>query len=222
MSSIPSSNESADWKSRQSQTAFLSDIPTDDSSSVVDTESAILTESYSSYTDLLGDSFYTATEDHETSFEDQPRTQQKQRPSGGCYHNELFTEACAEPLYESADISVFYAYLLIFQFAVRHSLSTKSFGELICLLAALLPAGAKLPSSVFALKSFFVKLFPESQPQLQYYCSCCHKLLPNMSQCERYECAGSSVETFISLCLETQLQRIVEGIKVVMYHPLVK
>lgn len=212
MSSIPSSNESADWKSQQSQTAFLSDIPTDDSSSVVDTESAILTESYSSYTDLLGDSFYTATEDHETSFEDQPRTQQKQRHGGGCYHNELFTEACAEPLYESADISVFYAYLLIFQFAVRHSLSTKSFGELICLLAALLPAGAKLPSSVFALKSFFVKLFPESQPQLQYYCSCCHKLLPNMSQCERYECAGSSVETFISLCLETQLQRIVEGI----------
>ena len=158
------------------------------------------------------DSFCTATEDHEISFEDQPRIQQKQRPSGGCYHNEVFTEACAEPLYESADISVFYAYLLIFQFAVRHSLSTKSFGEFICLLAALLCAGAKLPSSIFALKSFFVKLFPESQPQLQYYCSCCHKLLPSMSQCERYECVGSSVETLISLCLETQLQRIVEGI----------
>ena len=77
VSSIPSSSESADWKSQQSQSPFLSEIPTDESSSVVDSESAMAESAYS-YTDLLGDSFCTATEDHETSFEDQPRTQQKQ------------------------------------------------------------------------------------------------------------------------------------------------
>ena len=121
----------------------------------------------------------------------------------------LLLEACEEPLYESSAVSMFHAYLLIFQFGLRHSLSAKAFGELIALLIALLPVGAKIPKSVYSLKGFFNKLFPEvSESHLQPYCSSCHKLL---SHCDRDECSGCGIATFVSLPFGKQLKRIVEG-----------
>lgn len=82
------------------------------------------------------------------------------------------------PLYEGAQsgLTVTLAYLLIFQYAMRHSLTAKAMEELLQLLLAFLPSGAAIPRSVHQMKKIFNEVFPEQQPTIQQYCSNCHKL----------------------------------------------
>lgn len=106
--------------------------------------------------------------------------------------------AALEPLYETSDITIFHSYLLIFQFVVRHNLSTKAFSELIHLIAIHIPKAARLHK----LKQFFNEIFPDVHSQVHSYCSCCHKLLPSaLSRCERDQCRGSCNGQFISVPL---------------------
>ena len=152
------------------------------------------------YTKLLYDSFCTIPEHKESDFEEQ----HSKRDEHYKEDTKEFVEACAEPLYDCAEISIATCSSFSLHYAMT---SPRKVLKNCCLLAALLPAAAKLPSSVHVLKQFFVKLFPEAQPQLNLFCSCYHKLLTNQSQCDRCECTGSSVETFT-----TQLRRKLAGI----------
>ena len=76
-----------------------------------------------------------------------------------------------EALYAGSPISTLQSYLLIFQYAVRHSLTAKAFTELLQLLSVHLPRGARLPKTVHSLKRFFVDAFPEAQAVQHFYCS---------------------------------------------------
>lgn len=48
------------------------------------------------------------------------------------------------PLYDGAELSVFDSYLLLYQYAIRHSITQKAFSELITLVSAHLPKEAKV------------------------------------------------------------------------------
>ena len=75
-------------------------------------------------------------------------------------------------LYPGADLSTLQSYLLLFQFAIRHSLTSKAFTELLQLLIVHLPRGACIPRSVHSFKRFFVDSFPESRAIQHSYGSC--------------------------------------------------
>lgn len=62
--------------------------------------------------------------------------------------------ASKPPLHNGSHITIFQSFLLIFQLAVRHSLTTKAFGELLHLIAARLSQAAQCPKSVSQLKKF--------------------------------------------------------------------
>jgi hypothetical protein len=66
----------------------------------------------------------------------------------------------SEPLFAGSRVSALEAYILIFQYALRHHLTAKAFSELLLLLQVLLPAVNLLPKSLYLLKNFFMKAFP--------------------------------------------------------------
>ena len=65
----------------------------------------------------------------------------------------------SEPLFENSSVSMLQAYFMIFQFALKHHLSSKAFSDLLLLFKTLLPAANSLPKSIYLFKSFFVKTF---------------------------------------------------------------
>ena len=67
------------------------------------------------------------------------------------------------PLYDGSEITVFDSYFLVFQFAVRHSLTGTAFSELLQLIKVHLPPSSRAAKSLFILKNYFLKLFPHSQ-----------------------------------------------------------
>ena len=118
------------------------------------------------------------------------------------------------PLYEGSEITCFESHLLLFQFAVRHSLSSKAFGELLQVVSAHLPQTAKSPKSVYMLKRFFSKIYPDLSTRAHKYCSCCLKLLEEGSTpCDGDKCvsAGAKIETFYTMPLKSQLKKKMQG-----------
>ena len=68
----------------------------------------------------------------------------------------------AQPVYDHASLSIMQSYLLIFQYAVCHTLTIKAFTELLQLISVHMPQGASVPKSVHCLKQFFLKAFPHT------------------------------------------------------------
>ena len=87
------------------------------------------------------------------------------------------------PLYDGADISVFESYFLLFQFAVRHSLTMKSFSELLQVVKVHLPRSAKTPKSVHYLKKYFLSIFPHAKCNVHKYCTACLERLTDATTC---------------------------------------
>ena len=129
-------------------------------------------------------------------------------------------EASEMPLYDGAEINVLNAYLMIFQFAIRHSLTTKAFAELLHLIAAFLPLYTKAPKTVYALKSFFIDIFPQAKTVEHWYCSCCHQLLDSTASCSREGCSNAKKECFISVPLGAQLKKRMESMCTAMLPTL--
>ena len=148
-----------------------------------------------------------------TSESGSSRTSSSQTPQLPANHNHAHLgRACAEPLYDGADISVFDSFLLIFQFALRHSLTSKAFSELLQLLGAHLPLGAKQASSVYSVKKYFLKLFPSAKAQEKRYCGNCHRLLQESDEvCTNQYCSNASVEKFMASPVGPQLKAKMEG-----------
>lgn len=119
-----------------------------------------------------------------------------------------------QPLYPGAasDLTVFMAYLLIFQYSVRHSLTKKALQELLQLICVLLPTGSACPRSVHSLKNFFTEMFPDHKPSIKQYCTNCLKLLSSEQNCE----CNASTSDFITVPLGPQLKARLEGINVLL------
>ena len=110
-------------------------------------------------------------------------------------------------LYQGARLTVFQSHLLIFQYAVRHSLTTKAFMELLQLLSLHVPQGARVPKSVYKLKRFFMQAFPEAKCIPHPYCSCCQRPLPSLdSRCTGNGCGGGPPIEFITIPLGPQIK----------------
>lgn len=117
----------------------------------------------------------------------------------------------SSPLYPGALLTVFQSYLLIFQYAVRHSLTTKVFTELLQLLSLHTPQGAGLPKSVYKLKHFFIQAFPEANCIAHPYCSYCHRPLPLLDAgCAENGCGGGRPTEFVTIPLGPQIKRMME------------
>ena len=84
------------------------------------------------------------------------------------------THEHSEPLFAGSRVSTLEAYIMIFQYALRHHLTAKAFSELLLLLQVLLPAVNLLPKSLYLLKNFFLKTFPNISIIEHYYCQACH------------------------------------------------
>ena len=126
------------------------------------------------------------------------------------------------PLYEGSEMTVYESHLLLFQFAVRHGLSSKAFEELLQVVSAHLPETAKSPKSVHRLKRFFCKLFPDLRTREHQYCSCCLQLLEEGTPCDNDNCASAKIEKFITVPLKPQLKKKIEGIIICSYPSFLK
>lgn len=69
----------------------------------------------------------------------------------------------SKPIYPGALLTVLQSYLLVFQYATRHGLTTKAFTELLHVLSVHAPLGSSIPKSVHRLKCFFVQAFPHAK-----------------------------------------------------------
>lgn len=99
------------------------------------------------------------------------------------------------------------SYLLLFQYAVKHSLTTKAFDELIKIIKVFLPSDAVIPKSANHLKQFFLRKFPELCPSMQDYCEDCHKLLKAGELCG---CNGKICQ-FVTVPIGPQLKARLES-----------
>ena len=82
-------------------------------------------------------------------------------------------------LYDGTSLTVLDSYLLLLQYAVRHSLNKKAFFELLQVVGAHLPT-KKIISS-YKLKKVFTDFFADIQGTTHYCCSRCHQLLHSIS-----------------------------------------
>lgn len=117
-------------------------------------------------------------------------------------------------LYPGAQLSPIQSRLLVFQYAIRHSLTTKAFTELLQLLSVHVPRGAAIPKSVHRLKNYFVESFPEAKANRHFYCSCCQRPIPSTGapSCSGNGCSGGRPVVFITIPLGPQIKRMMEGV----------
>lgn len=177
----------------------------------VDTSDISNTEICESSTSSDAETFSESDEDElDTSFfvlsdEDSPFLSLSKEVSATDRH----TDPYDQPLYPGAasDLTVFMAYLLIFQYSLRHSLTKKALQELLQLVCVLLPAGSACPRSVHSLKNFFTEGFPDHKPSIKQYCTNCLKLLSTEQNCE----CNASTSDFITVPLGPQLKARLEG-----------
>ena len=116
------------------------------------------------------------------------------------------------PLYPDARLTTVQSQLLIFQYSIRHSLTSKALTELMQLISVHLPQGATVPKSVYHLKQNFLKIFPDAESERHYFCECCQRPLTSLDvACVGDGCGGSSPATFITVPLGVQVKRMMEG-----------
>ena len=119
------------------------------------------------------------------------------------------------PLYSGAQLSSSQSNLLIFQYALRHGLTTKAFTELLQLISVHLPSGTHIPKSVHKLKRFMLQSFPNAEAMQHFYCGCCQRSLQSAdARCTGNGCSAGDTKpcTFITVPIGPQLRRMMEGI----------
>ena len=117
------------------------------------------------------------------------------------------------PLYDGAELSVLDSHLLMYQYALRHCITTQAFTELISLVETHMPRNSRAISSLYKLRKFFEENFNDTKCQVYEYCSKCHRLIdsettgvPCSSGCE-----GATVNKFIYVPVESQLKKKLKG-----------
>lgn len=115
-----------------------------------------------------------------------------------------------------AGLTEYMAHVLLFQYFVRHSLTSKALQELLNLLAVFLPNDAKIPKSVHHLKQFFLATYKEQCPTMQKYCTFCQKLLYEGEICT----CDTGTSEFVTVPIGPQLKARFESkfTKLVNFH----
>ena len=141
-------------------------------------------------------------------------------------HDLLFSESSAEEddepvqkkkksedlIFEGSVITAVQAAFLIFQFCLRHHLTTKAISELLLLISVLLPLGNRLSKSVYKLKRLIVEEIPDICVFNHYYCSdCLAPLTSKTSKCPNTCCTSDQFDHFITAPLGPQLKHMMEG-----------
>ena len=98
-------------------------------------------------------------------------------------HQDIIHPTVLEPLFEGSSISVFDSHLLIYQFQLKHELSSGGVKELLQLIKAHTPHTNGLPKSAYLLKQFFGELFPDLDSSVYSYCGSCHQPPENETSC---------------------------------------
>ena len=78
------------------------------------------------------------------------------------------TPELMQPLYQNAPLTAYHSNLLLLQYAIRHSLTNKTFTELLQLMSVHLPPGSKVSKSVHHLKNFFLEAYPEAEEAVKH------------------------------------------------------
>ena len=126
--------------------------------------------------------------------------------SNNCF---VIHHSVEQPLFPGSDISIFQSHLLLYQFHLKHGLTTEGCMELLTLLKMHMPMSDNLPSS-YTLKQLFAALFPNLISSIHYYCSRYHCYLEKSVSCSR--CVGeSTVDSFVSVPLQAQIKQKMEG-----------
>ena len=182
-----------------------SDVNSSDSSWSTDSEESSTSSDAESFSsdcdeDELNTSFFMSSE------EDSPHPS----PIKETCTTDSPTGPSEQPLYPGAakDLTVYMAYLLIFQYSVRHSLTKKALQELLQLISVLLLSASACPRSVRSLKNFFIQRFLDQKPSMQQYCSNCLKLLSSEQSCGCH----ASISEFVTVPLGPQLKARLEGV----------
>lgn len=112
------------------------------------------------------------------------------------------------PLYENAPLTILDSYLLLYQYALKNSLTKEAFSGLISLVAAHLPPNAKAATSMYRLKKFFDEKLSQVQSCHHSYCTKCLALLED-AECKN-DC-GETIHQFLEVSLEIQLKTKLES-----------
>ena len=112
-------------------------------------------------------------------------------------------------LYQGADLSVLDSYILLYEYALRHSLTKQAFAELISLVSVHLPRSAHCATSFHMLKKYFIEHFNDTSSEVKKYCTQCHRLMEDVSSCPS-GCEGAT-NKFLYIPIEIQLKRKLEG-----------
>lgn len=115
------------------------------------------------------------------------------------------------PLYQGADISVLDSYLLLYKFALRHTLTKKAFSELIGIVSTHLPPTARCASSLYSLQKYFETYFNDLKQEMYEYCKTCHQIL-TATECSN-GCTPTCKREFLYIPVEYQLKTKLEGIE---------
>ena len=98
--------------------------------------------------------------------------------------------------------------LLVYQFALRHSLSSKTLEELLRLISVLF--SSSLPTTVYSFKKALARILNYSTYTLtHHYCTRCQSVLA--SPTTRCVCGSSSSAEFTTVPLGPQLQDMMKG-----------
>ena len=131
-----------------------------------------------------------------------------------CDEAENFSECTfliTTPLYKESKMSVFDAYLMLFHYATKHSLTQRAFTELLQLTSAFLPTSVPIPRSVHRLKQLFYDIFPHSHPSMHFYCDVCLASVTQGSVCATVGCYGRRHGSFLTMSFGPQIKKMMEG-----------
>ncbi len=109
-----------------------------------------------------------------------------------------------QPLYVGSELTVFDSYLLILQYALRHSLTKSATADLLDLMAMHLPSGQSV--SHYKLRKFFVDLFSDITCDTHYCCKKRHRPVENASATCANGCQEGLID-FITIPVAAQLKR---------------
>ena len=114
------------------------------------------------------------------------------------------------PLYPESQVTILDSYILLYEYALRHSLTKEAFKELIQLVTVHMPSNAKSAKSVYLLQNFFEKHFNDTKGECYYYCAKCHRSVDESAQCPSG--CDTKINKFLYVPIEPQLKRRLEGV----------
>ena len=114
------------------------------------------------------------------------------------------------PLYPDSQDTILDSYILLYEYALRHSLTKEAFKELLQLITIHMPLNAKSAKSAYLLQGFFEEHFNDTKGECFYNCSKCHRSIDEGALCPSG--CNTTISKFLYVPVEPQLKRRLEGV----------